>query len=303
MASRRASTRNVFIEFSHAPGEIKGGLSAAPTLTTRQFLDMIYLVFHASGGFETRLYRSTAPVVPSDQPLEHGRYILTPSVPDTEMQVSHKCYHPRTLSLSNTARNASFAQQVRARDGRCVITGQINRTAEHDIWVGFDAAHIFPLALDSIFASQGFQHVVTHNDPLGVNSLQNGLLLDSAIHHLWDWYSLAVNPNDGYKVVSFQPHTWDLHGRILDPVCRQPGDPTHVLDALLQWHYEQAVLCNVRGEGEAAFEFDFPEGSDMMGQIQEEPQGAERMEAELFNRLWGHYESPSLTGPSQDAAS
>lgn len=57
------------------------------------------------------------------------------------------------------------------------------------------------------------------------------------------------------------------------------------LDAFLRWHFEQAVLCNVRGAGEPVFDFDFPPGSDMMGEILKAPKAAERMEFELFTRL------------------
>ena len=52
-------------------------------------------------------------------------------------------------------------------------------------------------------------------------------------------------------------------------------------------HFMQAGLANMRGTGE-----NFPPGSDMIGQILNEPQAAERMEFELFGRLlaytWNH---------------
>jgi len=41
----------------------------------------------------------------------------------------------------------------------------------------------------------------------------------------------------------------------------------------------------MRGAGEPAFEFDFPPGSDMMGEIMSGPRTGERMEFELFSRL------------------
>lgn len=43
----------------------------------------------------------------------------------------------------------------------------------------------------------------------------------------------------------------------------------------------------MRGTGEPMFEFDFPSGTDIMGEIRQGPQAAERMEAELFGRLYG----------------
>jgi len=45
------------------------------------------------------------------------------------------------------------------------------------------------------------------------------------------------------------------------------------------------VLTNVRAAGEPIFEFDFPPGSDIMGEIASGPRAGGRMEFELFSRL------------------
>lgn len=103
-----------------------------------------------------------------------------------------------------------------------------------------------------------------------------------------------MNSNNVYRVQSFRPSALEYHGRILQLVCRQPGDQKAVVDALLQWHFKQAVLCNIRGAGEPLFDFDYPPGSDIMGQIREGSQAPQRMEAELFTRLFG------LSGFSED---
>ena len=63
------------------------------------------------------------------------------------------------------------------------------------------------------------------------------------------------------------------------------GDPRRPVDELLRWHFRQTVLANMRGAGEPVFEFDFPPGSDIVGEILSGPKAAERMEFELFNRL------------------
>lgn len=118
-----------------------------------------------------------------------------------------------------------------------------------DRWIQWDTDHIFPLALDSIFQSQGYSKLVTYNTPPGITSPQNGILLRKDIHARWDDYSIAVNSNDGYRIQSFTPGACEYHGKTLDSVCRQPGDRLSVVDGLLQWHYEQAVLCNMRGDG------------------------------------------------------
>ncbi|KAI9931723.1 hypothetical protein MW887_010302 [Aspergillus wentii] len=291
MPSTRSRGRNVWIEFSSAPGHIQGGLRAPSNLTATQFLDMLHVVFSAPGGFYARLRDSNTPLIASNQLIEYGYYILTPHLPGHQMQTCNERFFQRTLSLTDTRRDVAFRDQVRERDGRCVITHQINHDADYDEWFGFEAAHIFPLALDPIFISHGFSQLITHNHPPGINSPQNGLLLQSHIHQLWDNYVIAVNPHDGYKVQAFSRTAWQHHGKVLHPTCRQSGNPTSVVDALLRWHYEQAVLCNMRGAGEPAFEHDFPLGTDMMGEIREGPQPAERMETELFSRLYGYGEA------------
>jgi len=293
MPPSRSGSRNVWIEFASAPDEIQGGLCAANNLTRAQFLDMLNIVFTASDGFYACRYGSNAPLAPTNQLLQHGRYILTPRILGQPIHTSDEIFFPRTLSLSSTTRPLSFRDQIRQRDGRCVITGDINYEAVDNRWVGFEAAHIFPLALDQLFGSLGFAQLFTYSHSVGANSPQNGILVQSDIHRLWDDYSIAVNPNDGYRVQSFRPNAWKYHGNVLDAICRQPGNPLSVIDALLRWHYEQAVLCNIRGAGETSFEFDFPPGTDMMGEIQEGPQPAQRMEAELFTRLYGWREVQS----------
>lgn len=43
----------------------------------------------------------------------------------------------------------------------------------------------------------------------------------------------------------------------------------------------------MKDAGEPIFEYDFPPGSDMIGDILNGPKAAERMEYELFTRLAG----------------
>ncbi len=63
------------------------------------------------------------------------------------------------------------------------------------------------------------------------------------------------------------------------------NDPRCPPDELFRWHFRQAVLTNMRGAGEPIFDFDFPPGTDMIGEICNGPKPAERMEVELFSRL------------------
>ncbi|KAF8448330.1 hypothetical protein BGX38DRAFT_1189639 [Terfezia claveryi] len=49
-----------------------------------------------------------------------------------------------------TGREGSFCDRIRARDGRCVISGVVNRRAPHR-WTMFEAAHIFPLQKEDLW--------------------------------------------------------------------------------------------------------------------------------------------------------
>lgn len=191
------------------------------------------------------------------------------------------------------------------------FTGTVNPLAHLGIWVGWQAAHIFPLERDSHWIKNGFVRWITPadsgNDSSRINSIQNGLLLSSTLHELFNDYAISVNPDvhssvpgrdcisdvllidlqDGYKIISFIPDSFGVDGNTLDPICRDPANPNCVLDCLLRWHFRQSILANLRGAAEPSFEHDFPPGSDMLREICEGPFPAERFETELCLRLRG----------------
>ncbi|KAI9823519.1 MAG: hypothetical protein M1826_007731 [Phylliscum demangeonii] len=72
---------------------------------------------------------------------------------------------------------------------------------------------------------------------------------------------------------------------ILALSCRDRTDPRSVPDKLLRWHFRQAVLANVKGDGEPVWDFDNPPGSDVMACIRNGPEPEKRMEMELVTRL------------------
>ena len=113
--------------------------------------------------------------------------------------------------------------------------------------------------------------------------MQNGMLLRSDIHARFDAYRFSINPGDNYKIICFSRDSFGIAGKHVDQQFL--NDPHRPVDQLLCWHFRQAVLVNVRGLGEPAFEFDFPPGSDMMGEIMRGPKAGERMEFEVFSRL------------------
>ena len=62
---------------------------------------------------------------------------------------------------------------------------------------GFQAAHVFPLAYESTWIGQDYGRWITEVSTKGgsINSVQNGLLLSSEVHQLFDDYSLSINPD------------------------------------------------------------------------------------------------------------
>ena len=72
----------------------------------------------------------------------------------------------------------------------------MNPDSEVDLWFGFDAAYIFPLAYESDFTLQGLSRWITNkrgDSDTGINSCQNGLLLRADIHQLFDNYGFSIH--------------------------------------------------------------------------------------------------------------
>lgn len=100
-------------------------------------------------------------------------------------------------SLQTGTRVRVFAEAVRSRDGRCVITGNVVLGAAYDDYTGFEAAHIFPLAYEGQWRANNFARWITIQPNTGgsINSVQNGIFLRTDIHQLFDAFLLAINPN------------------------------------------------------------------------------------------------------------
>jgi len=65
------------------------------------------------------------------------------------------------------------------------------------MWVGYEAAHIFPLAYERHWIDQNYGRWILLPPAKGgsINSVQNGMLLRSDIHQLFDSYSFSINPD------------------------------------------------------------------------------------------------------------
>ena len=103
----------------------------------------------------------------------------------------------RTISNQTGSRTQSFCDAVRSRDLRCVVSGWVALGADINQWAGFEAAHIFPLAYEGHWKQHGFGSWISIPPATGgtINSVQNGLLLRSDIHQLFDSYGFSINPD------------------------------------------------------------------------------------------------------------
>ncbi|KAK9234602.1 hypothetical protein V1525DRAFT_349883 [Lipomyces kononenkoae] len=290
MTANRSLGRDIVIYLATDPTVSIGGGFTNPTFTQTTFLDSLDVlithdlplrVYKINDG-RVRIQRTQDPLLPGEYEVESDGHIKVTDAP------YYKRTSSATSSRSASGRVRPFPAAVRDRDRRCVITGvpMTQRALLLQRWTIYDAAHIFPVALESMFHNYNFGELVVLDERDGsVNSPQNGLLLQKHVHALFDQYEISINPNDDYRIVFFLDDSCGLAGRRLDPVCRDIEHPHHVNDNVLFWHFQQAVLANMRGAGEPIFDEDIPPGSDAMDAILSGPAPAERMEFELSSRL------------------
>ena len=82
------------------------------------------------------------------------------------------------------------------------MTGVINLNLRAPSWATFEAAHVFPLESENLWTQWHLGRRFTDMDgTVGVpemNSCQNGLMLRSHVHDLFDQYLLSVDPDVGF---------------------------------------------------------------------------------------------------------
>ncbi|KAK9482973.1 hypothetical protein V1527DRAFT_454531 [Lipomyces starkeyi] len=238
MAGKRAIGRDVHFYHFAEPEMALGGMILSPAVTEMNFLSMLAILIVASGPYRVTSQNTGEDLAPTDN---HAI-----SITDEPCII-------RILSRTITGRDDAFRNQVRERDGKCVITGLVNTQAYRDRWTGFEATHIFPLSSKEYFVQSGFIRWITNRrdeHDTGINSCQNGLLMQTSIHALFDDFGFAVNPDDGYKIACFDGDPFGIDGKILDPVCRDPSDDRSAMNERLRRHFRQAVLANMRGAAE-----------------------------------------------------
>ncbi|AEO60038.1 hypothetical protein MYCTH_2120123 [Thermothelomyces thermophilus ATCC 42464] len=286
MSGKRARSRDVFVwDLNDNEDRIPlGGLVLTAGITNTDFRQMLDILITSCDYVVQNEHGDE--VLRDNQPLLPGDYFIIAD----EVEVNNEVVYTRACSIASGTRVQSFIEQVQARDGRCIVSKVENARAVDGFWWGFEAAHIFPLAYEQQWLENNYSRWITIDPPQGgkINSVQNGILLRSDLHQLFDNYTFSINPDNGYKIIYFVKDCEQLAGKSLD--SRLLDDPRRPPDSLFRWHFRQAVLTNMRGIGEPAYEHDFPPGSDIMGEIQAGPKAAERMEFELFDRLAHHVE-------------
>ncbi|EXJ66399.1 uncharacterized protein A1O5_10551 [Cladophialophora psammophila CBS 110553] len=293
-ARDRSVGRSVHIYDLKDPPTKIGGLILLPGVTNTNFYAMIEIIVI----FESPFFLQDeieAKIEKDDHPLRPGNYYIVTTKP---FQLNNEPAITRTISQATGDRVEAFREAIRSRDRQCIISGEpVPSIGGVDFWGRFEAAHIFPLAKEDYWRAHNYGRWITIEPAQGgsINSVQNGILLRSDMHHEFDAFNISINPDDNYKVIAFCPIGGNIEGRCLDrQLFTRSNAPIH---PLLRWHFRQAVLVNMRGAGEPIFEHDFPPGSDIVGEVLRSPKPGERMESELFSRLGAQTELfPSEVG-------
>ncbi|KAF3079798.1 hypothetical protein TWF569_009167 [Orbilia oligospora] len=315
MSANRRAGRTVFFFLSSQPNDCIGGCRHN-TFTQDDlyvFVDILVLVQvpDAEAGslpdgraFEIHMRGSqTALEKSTDISLSPGDYIITPKHPLATICVSDELYIDRVLSHSVTPRDSAFRNALRQRDRGCVITGVVNDDDDND-WTGMEAAHIWPLGKGSEWIRQNASRWITDSDSDGfsnelkMNSPQNGILVSSIAHTLFDSYTLAINPEAGYRIYDFGRNKFGYGGKFMSATARQSNNNNNgARDTLLLWHFRQCVLANMRGAGEPLWDYSPREEGDVVGRLLSSDHTMTRLGEEVEARLalTSYLPSPSLT--------
>ena len=209
----RSPWRNAYVYAADNRSTVLGGLWVAEGVTNANLYSMVQVFCLFTDTFD--LHDSCEQLVERDgQQLRPGDYYIV-TAGRFLLCFHHKLGHyllwigsitvtdevvlTRTPSLPSGTRVTSFSDAVRQRDRRCVITGRRAVLAHVDSWDTFETTHIFPLAYEEYWNASEYSRWITvppANESNGtINSVQNGVLLGSNIHCLFESYKLAINPD------------------------------------------------------------------------------------------------------------
>ena len=137
------------------------------------------------------------------------------------IEASNETLVHRIITHSISGQEDTFRDGIRARDGKCVMSGMVNRRAPYNVWSSFEAAHIFPLASKSYWMEQNYGRWVKDSTPgvTKINSRQNGFLLRGDIHTEFDNYLVSVNPDVRVLIIFEHANFANLYRTITRSSC------------------------------------------------------------------------------------
>lgn len=202
------SGRNVNF-YNGSTGAHLGGVRQNGSMTTANFFDMLMnVLLDVEATISIHLRGTSVLILINSNRLAEGDYdIFCPQGESLflgvrnqanllgEIKLTQDTCVRRVYSRDRSAREDSFRDSVRARDGKCVLTGVVNRSASLDNWAGFEAFHIYPLGQQELWNLNSFSRFITRPGRNPVNSVQNGLLLAANVHQLFDGLAVSVNPD------------------------------------------------------------------------------------------------------------
>ncbi|KAI5799405.1 hypothetical protein FPQ18DRAFT_365613 [Pyronema domesticum] len=146
MSGHRSHFRNVRFFDEANPDVVLGGLVQNGSITERNFLTMLDIVFVTTAPIRVSAKDTGKVVSMVGTRLDVRDYLVSC---EDEIQVSDEPWVHRITSHSVSGREDAFRDGIRARDNKCVISGRVHRNPH--IWTSFEAAHVFPLEKESLW--------------------------------------------------------------------------------------------------------------------------------------------------------
>ncbi|PUU74798.1 hypothetical protein B9Z19DRAFT_998311 [Tuber borchii] len=256
MSKDRCFGRNVHIYSANDTGRVLGGLVVMNGMTNSNFYSMVEITFTLDNDY-TLCGESGTIVQRDDNPLKPGKYFISTT---GSLVINNEPWLVREGKVFLGIPTKALRDAVRNRDGGCVITGQRSLNPGKRRWGGYSATHILPPEHAKHLVGPGYDSSETPTRK-SIYSVQNGLLLRRDMRRLFERYLVSINPDDNYKIVCFMGDDVDISGKHLDKTFLKLEGPQRPGDRFLRWHFRQAVLANMRGQGEPIFEC-YPSDSD-----------------------------------------
>ncbi|TDL22300.1 hypothetical protein BD410DRAFT_256495 [Rickenella mellea] len=189
----------------------------------------------------------------SQSPIHPGNYCIM--APDGSlMPVSVQITYPNPFSDADIISpplwigELSFDDQVRKRDGRCVVTG---KPVEGNEASDFTAVHIIPPSFHSyLFTLATGSLSVPDKPPQEYFSVKNGLLMASDVAKSFVECEIGIDVDDGYRIVQFHhSDVLDL-SRCKNLIFTDAHPDLWPSDYFLREHFKLAVQSSVSHGGE-----------------------------------------------------